>query len=183
MSGFLFAFLAVLLVGVGARDQATVAALSVRLGASNPLLAVATACSLASAAFAAWAAQAVLPMLAGDARLVLAAMALGLAGGEMLVLGPRRAPDEPTQSLGAIGIVLLAQQVIDAARFIVFALAVGTAAPLSAGLGGAVGGAAVVAMGWAAGPLVADPRLGRLRRAVGLVLLAVAALTALAALR
>ena len=48
----------------------------------------------------------------------------------------------PTRSLGAVALVLLARQIGDGARFAVFALAAWTVWPVTAGLGGAIGGAA-----------------------------------------
>lgn len=182
LSGLLLTLLAVVLSGIGARDQATVAALAERQGQRLGLLAVALVCAMATAALAAWAGSTVLPMLVPKARVILAAMALGLAGGEQLLIGAPRKPEEPTRSLGAAGIVLLAHQVTDSARFLVFAVAVATAAPIPAGIGGAAGGALALGAAWLAPELFADPRIRILRRAVGGLLLAVAAIMALQAL-
>ena len=171
-----------ILAGLGARDQATVAALAERQGQRSALLLVALACCIATAALAAWAGSTVLPMLTPKARTILAAMALALAGAELLVIGGRRRPEEPTLSLGAVGIVLLAHQVTDAARFLVFALAVAAAAPLSAGAGGAAGGAVAVGAAWLAPEYFAGARLRTIRRAIGGVLLIVSAVLAARAL-
>lgn len=170
MTGFFLAFLAVILTGLGARDQAIVAALTERQGQRAGLLAVAIAAGVATAALAAWAGSAVIPTLTGKARLFLAALALALAGAEML-LPQRRKPAEPTHSLGAAAIVLLACQLTDAARLLVFAIAVASAAPLPAGIGGAVGGAAALTGAWLSPELFSNPRLSRARRAAGVVLL------------
>ena len=175
MSGTLFALIATLLAGIGARDQLTVAALAMRNGQHWMLLLISIICAGATAAIAAVAARAVIPLLATDARTLLAALALGLAGGEMLLLRAKPLGTEPTQSLGATAIVLFAQQLTDAARFIIFALAVATGAPIAAGVGGAVGGAAVVAAGWLGADELADRNLRLVRLAGGSVLLAVAA--------
>jgi hypothetical protein len=182
MSGFLFAFLATAIAGIGARDQLMLAGLSARLGQRPGLLAVAVLSAIATAALAAWAALAVMPILAGNAAggKILTGIALALAGGEMLLFGPRSVPQEPTQSLGATGIVLLAQQLTDAARFVIFALAVATAAPIPAAIGGAAGSVAVVTLGWlAAGDLPQGPVL-LARRAGGALLLAIAGVLVLA---
>src|SRR3546814_5437124 len=56
-----------------------------------------------------------------------------------------------SRSLGAIGIVLLARQIGDGARFVVFALAAWASLPTAAALGGALGGAAAVTLGWTLG--------------------------------
>jgi Ca2+/H+ antiporter, TMEM165/GDT1 family len=175
MSGTLFALLATLLAGIGARDQLTVAALAARNGQHWMLLAISAACAIATAALAAFAARAVIPLLAGDARQLLAALALGLAGGEMLLLRAKPLGTEPTQSLGAAAIVLFAQQLTDAARFIIFALAVATSAPMAVGAGGAAGGVAIVAAGWLGAEELADRNLRLVRLAGGSLLLAVAA--------
>lgn len=182
MTGFIFALLATLLAGIGARDQMTVAALALRQGQRPGLLGIAVLTSIATAAFAAYAGLKVAPLLSANARMIFAAIALALAGDESLLLRPKHLPEEPTQSLGATAIVLTAHQLTDAARFLVFAIAVATAAPIPAGLGGAVGGAATVTAGWL---LAAE--LGRLplvaaRRMIGVVLLALAVWLALRAL-
>lgn len=174
MSGFLFAFLAVLLAGIGARDQVLVAGLTARQGARGGLLLVALATALAACALAAWGAVALAPMMTAKARMILAAMALALAGAEALVLRAPAAPAEPTHSLGAAAIVLLALQITDAARFLIFAIALATMAPIPAGLGGMAGSAMALVAGWLAGADLLRPQLRLARRLTGLVLLLVA---------
>lgn len=181
MSGFLFAFLAVLLAGIGARDQVLLANLTARQGARGSLLLVALATGIATSAFAAWGALALMPVLTGPARILLAAMALGLAGAEALLLKPPTAPEEPTQSLGAACIVLLAHQITDSARFLIFAIALATMAPIPAGIGGAAGSAAALVAGWLGGGDLLRPGLTLTRRITGGVFLAVAAIVALKA--
>jgi hypothetical protein len=175
MSAFYFAFLAVLLAGLGARDQATVAHLSLSQGARPGVLLVGVAASMATAAFAAWAGSSAAPLLTIKARLAMAALALAFAGAESLWPLAARPPREPTASLGALAIVLLAHQLTDAARFLVFALAVALAAPLAVGIGGAAGGAVALAAGWALPAIFAGPKLRRARRAVGAALMVAAA--------
>ncbi|MCB2061101.1 MAG: hypothetical protein R3E09_04805 [Novosphingobium sp.] len=182
MTGFYFTLLAVLLAGLAARDQLAVAGLTLRQGARPGVLATGIAISIATGAAAAWAGSLVAPMLASNARLFLAAIALGLAGGESLLLSPGRNPEEPTLSLGALALVLVARQLTDAVRFLVFAVAVATNAPIPAGLGGAIGGAALLAVAWFAPEFVTLPLLRRLRRLVGAVLLLVALITGLNAI-
>jgi hypothetical protein len=174
VSAFYFAFIAVLLAGLGARDQATIAALSQRQGARPGVLLTGIAISLATATFAAWAASVVAPELTPRARLAMAVIALGLAGHEALWPFASRRPQEPTASLGALAIVLLAHQLTDAARFLVFGIAVALAAPVAAGIGGAVGGALMLAAGWMAPEIFTHPRLRLARRRVGALLLLVA---------
>lgn len=175
MSGFYFALLAVILAGLGARDQVTIAGLSLRQGQRPGILIVGLFVSAATAALAAWGAALVAPLLAPPARLFMAAAALGLAGGESLLFAPRGKPDEPTHSLGALAIVLLAYQITDAARFLVFAIAVATNAPMPAGLAGAVGGAVLLGAAWAVPEVAGHPRVRLIRRClgVGMFLLAI----------
>ncbi len=140
------------------------------------------ATSMATAAAAAYGGALLAPLLAGNVRLMFASLALALAGGEMLLFSARRMPDEPTQSLGAIAIVLSAHQLTDAARFLVLAITVATRAPLSAGLGGALGGACVVLAGWLAAENLPTARVSLIRRPVGGALLILALVLALKAM-
>lgn len=175
MSGFLFAFLAVLLAGIGARDQVLVAGLTAKQGQRGALLLTAIAVSAATAAVAAWAALMVVPLLPGSgSRVFFAALALGLAGAELLLISPKVPQGEPTHSLGATAIVLAAQQITDAARFVVLGLAAATGAPIAAGVGGAAAGGVVVAIGWLAADDLLKLRLRPVRIVAGVVLLAVA---------
>lgn len=181
VSGFLFAFIALLVTGIGARDQLLVAALSHRRGQRPAVLLVGAASAALTAGIAAGGAALVIPMLNGNARLFLAALALGLAGAEMLIARASPAPKEPTDSLGAFALVLFAQQLTDAARFVLFGIAVATGAILPAALGGAAGGAGVVAVGWIAAGALAQRQLVALRRWLGAILLVVAVVLALRA--
>lgn len=167
MSGFLFAFIATLLATFGARDQVTVAHLTRVQGARPLLLVIALVSSGLSVAAAAWAAHWIMADLVPDARALFAVLALLIAGGEMLVLGPRKPALEPTRSLSAAFIVLFAQQLTDAARFLVLALAVGTAAPVTAAIGGALGSMVALVGGWAVPALALAPDLRLWRRVAG----------------
>jgi Ca2+/H+ antiporter, TMEM165/GDT1 family len=175
MSAFYLAFLAVLLAGLGARDQVTVAAIAGRQRSRPGVLLVGLAVSLATTAFAAWAAFYIAPLLVTRARLVMVAIALAFAACESLWPFARRRMEEPTASLGALAIVLLAHQLTDAARFLVFALAALFAAPFAAGIGGAAGAAVSLAAAWALPEVFSHPRLRRVRQAVGAALLLAAA--------
>ena len=182
MTGLLFALIACLLTGIGARDQVTVAGLAARQGARPGLLIVGWATSIATAAFATFAAIKIAPLLSGNARTMVAGRALLMAGAESLLLAPKRLPDEPTSSLGATALVLLAHQLTDSTRFLIFAIAVATGAALPAGLGGAIGGGAVVTLAWAMATELETTNLRPLRRVVGLVLLGIGAWLVLRAL-
>lgn len=174
MSAFLLALLAALAAGVGARDQLLVAWMSARSGeTAGPgfgLLVTAIGAALLSAALAGWAGMVVAPQLAPPARGVLVAMALGLAALELLLLRLGRRPAEPTASLGALGLVLLAQELTDAARLLVFALAASSPAPQLAVLGGMLGCAGTAVLGWSGGDRLCALPLRRIRAGLGLVL-------------
>lgn len=174
MSGFFFAFLAVALASIGARDQITLARLVNRNGPNTALLVLACLCACAASAFAAWAGSTIAPGMTPNARSFLAALALGWAGAESLLLTPGRKPEEPTRSLGAASVVLLAHQLTDAARFLIFALAVAFNAPPAAGLGGATASVAMLATAFALPEYCEWQTLRWPRRAVGMVLVAAA---------
>lgn len=175
MTGLLLALLGAALAGFGARDQTLMARLAAAQGSRVSALAVALAVCCATAAFAAWAGSAIAPMISIEARLLFAWLALVIAGVEMLAIVPGKAPTEPTRSLGAMGLVLIAYQLSDAARFMTFAAAVMTGAAIPAGIGGAVGGAITVAAAWLAPAQFAKPRIRPWRRLAGAALLVLAA--------
>lgn len=151
MDSFLFSLLLVFGLALGGRDQWLAARWSDALGKSTPLLLAGMATAALSAATMAWAGAEFATLLPRPAADMLVAFALGLAGLELAWPIRSRAPQEPTRSLGAITIVLLARQIGDGARFVIFALAAWADLPLTAGLGGALGGAGAFALGWAAG--------------------------------
>lgn len=151
MDGFLLALLLVFALALGGRDQVMVAQWSDALGQSMALLAVGIVCACLSAAAMAWVGAEFAAFLPRRAAQMLVAFALAAAALELAWPGKAKSPQEPTRSLGAIAIVLLARQIGDAARFAVFALAAWASLPFTAGLGGAVGGAAAVTLGWAVG--------------------------------
>ena len=171
MTGFILALIGVLLSGLGARDQMTVAALARGQGARPGVLLVAIGVCCISASLAGWAATLLAPMMTAPARLFLAAIALGFAGLEALVLSPRRDPQEPTLSLGALAAVLLAHQLTDAARFLIFGIAIAADARLPAVLGGGLAGILLLATAWGAPEWFTWGRLRWVRRALGLVML------------
>jgi hypothetical protein len=174
MNGFLYALIACFLAGCGARDQVLVAALTERLGPRFSLLAIACVSGALTCALAAFAAQDLAGMMNHRARLLLASFALVAAGAESLLITPGKRAQEPTRSLFAAMLVLVFNQVVDASRFIVMAIALAADAPPAAALGGAAGGAAAIAVGWfGAGSLLAEAaRLRLARRCAGAALLA-----------
>jgi Ca2+/H+ antiporter, TMEM165/GDT1 family len=168
---FYFAFIAVLLAGLGARDQVLLARLTQGQGQRPMALVVALTACLITAGFAAWAGASIAPLLAPKARVFFAALALAFAGLESLILRPFARLREPTLSLGALAVAMVALQLIDAARFLVFAIAVATDAPLPAGAAGALGGMILVAAAWFAPGQVVRYGVTVARRVIGLLLL------------
>ena len=178
----MLAFIGVLLAGIGARDQLAVAGLARSQGSRPSVLIVGLAISMVTALFAGWAASMVAPTLNSDARLFLAALALGFAGLEALLLRPARAAAEPTHSIGALAIVLASQQLTDAARFLIFGIALAANAPLPSAIGGAAGGMVLLGCAWAVPELFTWRLLRRPRRAIGGGLLMLSAWLGLRAL-
>lgn len=151
VTAFILALIGAVVAGFGARDQLLVAALRDRLGQTMPLLAAGLATAAGAACVAAWAGTLVGSTLSKDAATMFVAIAMLVAAVECALPVRQPAPAEPTRSLGAIAIVLFARQLTDAARFLVLAVAATYAAPEMAALGGALGGAALVALGWSMG--------------------------------
>lgn len=152
MNGFLLALLLVAALAMGGRDQWLVAQWSRSLGRSTALLVAAMVCASASAAVMAWIGAGFAAWLPPRAEQMLVAFGLAMAAGELALPVRVREPREPTRSLAALGIVLLSRQIGDGARFAIVALAAWTTLPFTAGLGGAIGGIAALACGWAVGP-------------------------------
>ncbi|MGX7953182.1 TMEM165/GDT1 family protein [Tsuneonella sp. HG249] len=180
MAAFLLALVSVFAVSLGGRDQLLVARLAERLGNDRSLLAVAAAASTASALAMATAGLALALILPGPAADMLVGFALLLAAIELAWRRPGKLPEEPTRSLFASFVVLLAHQLGDASRFCVFAFAAGGSAWM-AGIGGALGGTAALACGALFGEEIDRWRLRSIRLALSLALLVAAILVALAA--
>lgn len=151
MDSFLLALLLVFALALGGRDQWLVAQWSDALGRSTALLALAALSAALTAALMAWLGESFAALLPPRAGRMLVAFALASAGIELLWPVRPAAPREPTRSLFAILLVLATRQVGDAARFAVFALAASAHWPAAAALGGALGGAGALALGWMRG--------------------------------
>lgn len=151
MSSLLFAFVAVLLGSFGGRDQLIVAQVSGASRRGPGVLCAAIASATLSAVVMALAGQAVSTMLPGPGKTMLVAIALLFASLELAWPVKQARAKEPTRSVAAILIVLVVKQFGDGARFLVFAIAAATGAPLLAGLGGAAGGTLALLAAWALG--------------------------------
>lgn len=151
MDVFLLSLILVFAVALGGRDAMVMAGLSDGLGRSPLLLVAGFACALASAALMAWLGATFAAMLPYKAAQMLVAFALGFAALELALPLRIRQPTEPTRSLAAIALVLLARQIGDAARFIIFALAALAHFPAVSALGGGIAGAGALAVAWSQG--------------------------------
>ncbi|WP_298469236.1 TMEM165/GDT1 family protein [uncultured Erythrobacter sp.] len=151
MDSFLFSMLLIFAIALGGRDQVLVARLSSTLERSTQLLVLGGLCALVSAGVMAFAGSTMADILPPRAANMLVAFALAIAAFELAWPVKMKAMDEPTRSYGAIGLVLLARQIGDAARFVIFALAAEATYPLVTIIGGTIGGFAALALGWSMG--------------------------------
>jgi Ca2+/H+ antiporter, TMEM165/GDT1 family len=151
MDVFLLSLTLVFAIALGGRDGQVMAGLSDGLARAPLLLATGTVCACLSAAFMAWLGASFAAMLPYRAAQMLVAFALGFAALELALPLKIKPPHEPTRSLGAIALVLLARQIGDAARFVVFALAVLAQFPAVSALGGGIAGAGALAVAWSLG--------------------------------
>ena len=182
MPSFFFALIACFLAATGGRDQRLMAQLSTRLGASNALLATGWAVSAATAALAAYAGAGLAQLMPPAGKTMFVALALLFAAIELAWPVAVREPEEPTRSLFAIALVIASRQLSDGARFLVVAIAAATGAPHFAAIGGAIGGGAAIALGWALGEVfVRRLPVRAIRLVIGGGLLLVAAWAGLAA--
>lgn len=151
MPAFFLTFLATALVLLAGRDAVLVARLAAAHGRIGVLLPAIGLAGIAYAAVAAWLAGELAPILVGPAAPLFVAIALTIAGAEVLVLRSGKPPAEPTRSLGATLLVLLLRLLTGAAGFLVLALAVLTGAPWLAGAGGAAGAFTALVLAASAG--------------------------------
>ncbi len=180
MDSFLFSALLVFAIGLGGRDQILVARLADGLQQSFQLFALGTVCAVLSAAVMAFAGATLAELLPPRAADMLVAFALAAAAFELFWPVKLKAFEEPTRSLGAIGLVLLARQMGDAARFVVFALAAQATYPVVTFVGGGVGGAAAIGLGWTLGATLEDKMpLRAIRLVLGVCLILAALLIGL----
>jgi Ca2+/H+ antiporter, TMEM165/GDT1 family len=158
MPAFFLALLAAALLSLGGRDQLMLSRLAqVRRGGTGALVAVALLVTALSSGLMAWGGSVVATLLPGAAKSMLVAFALAAAAVELVWPRKNPVPAEPTHSLFALFVVLLARQIGDAARFGVFALAAATGVPILSALGGWIGGAAVLLTAVLAADDLADP--------------------------
>lgn len=151
MDSFLLCLVLVFAIALGGRDQLIVARLSETLERSWQLLVLGGLCAAISAAVMAFFGMTMADILPQRAAEMLVAFALAIAALELALPVKLKTMNEPTRSLGAIGVVLLARQLGDGARFIIFAFAAEATYPATTIVGGAIGGFAAIALGWMMG--------------------------------
>jgi len=182
LPSFFLALIAAAAATLGGGEAVRVGRLSAALGAGTGLLAASWLACILACALSAWLGAGIAAQLGLEAKAMLVAIALLLAGLELLVLRPGRAPAEPTRSFGAILIVLGAAQLTAAAGFLVFALAGATGAPWLAAAGGALGSGAALTGAWSLGAeWEARVPLGVVRHTVAALLILAAIVTGLEA--
>ena len=163
MPSFFLALLAAAAATLGGREAVRVARLAAALGAGTGLLVACWLGCILACALSAWLGAGIAAQLAPEAKSMLVAIALLLAGLELAVLRPGRAPAEPTRSFGAVLLVIGAAQ-------------------LTAAAGGAMGSGAVLTAAWAMGrEWEARLPLNLLRYAVAGALILAALVTGLGA--
>ncbi|NVE95909.1 hypothetical protein [Altererythrobacter lutimaris] len=149
-----------------------VAHLATSLGRSSGLLLVALISAILTSAFTAMAGAWFAQQLIGAERAALIAGVLALSAAMLLGNRSLTLAKEPTRSLGAIFLVLLARQALDPARLLIFAGAAMIADPIPAGFGGSIGSAAMLLTAWS----VPQQALGKRAALILRVTLAVLAL-------
>ena len=163
----------------GGRAQLLVARLARVLGRSQGLLLSALAASSGTMLLAVWLGSIARLQLDNDLVGWLAALAILAASIELLWPIRMREAKEPTRSLGAISLVLITRQFVDAPRLVVFAASTQLAPATILALGGALGGGICLWFGWRFGDMV-DRRFAAkpVRWTMGLILLGLAILLA-----
>lgn len=148
MDAALIAFVACLLTSFGGRAHLTISMLAGSLGRSPGLLIVSVATALLTTSIAAALGAAISAQFIGEARQWIVVGALMLAAIELALPVSEPKLREPTRSLGAIGLVLFARQLIDAPRLCVFASAAALASMDHAQHGGGVAATLSAAFAW-----------------------------------
>ena len=151
MDSFLFCLILTFVIAIGGREQLIIAQFGQELERSTPLLFTGAFCAVISAAVMAYAGASMASILPQRAAEMLVAFALAIAAIELAWPVKIKPMKEPTRSYIAIGAVLIARQIGDAPRFVIFAFAAEATYPTTALVGGAIGGVAAAALGWAAG--------------------------------
>lgn len=151
MAALILSLLGCLVLTLAGRECVRVARLAAVLGTAPGLFLAIWLSAAATSALAAWLGSLLAWPLEGTGGRIVIAIALAVAGIELLLLVPPPVPREPTRSTGAILLVLLAVQLTDGARFVVLAIAGAMNQPLLAGIGGTFGSGAALTLAVIAG--------------------------------
>ncbi|QZH73970.1 MAG: hypothetical protein JY451_09355 [Erythrobacter sp.] len=151
MAPFFLSFLAVALAMLAGREAVRVSRFAAAGANVGALLALVALAAVAGCALAAWLAGNFAELLGPKQQSWFVAAALVMAGLEVIFLDAPKAPREPTQSLGALALVLFAGVLADASGLLVLSLSVATGAPMLAAAGGGLGAAMVLGMAALAG--------------------------------
>lgn len=170
MTGFIAAFAATFLLGTGARDQVLIAGLTAKLGKRVSLLAVGLLITALTVLAATWLAALIAAQLGIENTRPVALLACALAGLEMAMVRLRRLPAEPTRSLGAITLVLIAFQAADAVRLASFALVLVSITPAFTAAGAVLGAMTALGAGWMLGQKFPASRLAAIRGWLGIAI-------------
>ena len=172
MSAFFLAFLATALVIASGRDALLVARLSQALHRAPGLHVAIVLAAVVLGALPVWLAGSVAEHLDGAAGRLFVALALLVAGAELLVLRAFPTPAEPTYSTIATALVLAVRLVSGASGFLLLALAArGTGPAVFTAAGGLLGALAVLPVAAIAGDDWEILPLHIVRPSLGLALL------------
>ncbi|BDI61899.1 hypothetical protein [Qipengyuania nanhaisediminis] len=148
MDSFLLCLLLTFAIALGGKEQLIIAQFADALERSAPLLFTGAFTAVLSAAIMAYGGAYVAGLLPQRAAEMLIAFALGFSAIELAWKVSVKPMKEPTRSFVAIGAVLFVRQLMDAPRFVIFALAAAAHYPGFALIGGAAGGVGAAWLGW-----------------------------------
>ena len=177
MDAALITLIVTFLAMQGGWGQLTVASLSAASGRSWSLLVSALSAVLLASGLVAWLGATISAQLVGPWRAALVALPLVLGALLLFRRQPYEPLLEPTRSLGAIQLALLAKLLADPARLAIFASAAALALPAPAFIGGAIGSGLALAIGWFLGERATRfEQASVIRKAAGAIFIALALL-------
>ncbi len=146
MAALYLTFLAVALATLTGREAVRVARMAAAGAQTGALLAVVLVSAGLACAAVAWVAGTFGGLLDDEQKVWFVAAALALAALEVLFLDPPKPAEEPTQSLGAIALVVFAGVLADAGGLLVLSLALYSGDPALAAAGGALAAATILSV-------------------------------------
>jgi len=179
MTAFFLAFLAIALVMLAGREAVRISRITAAGASPWAVFAIIVIAAIAACALAAWLAGAFATMLSPRQHGWLVAAALVLAALEVVFLKTPKTPTEPTQSLGALALVLFAGILADASGLLVLSLSILSETPALVAAGGALAVTSVLGAAVLGGSDWEKLPRRPLRWSVGFVLILSASLIAL----